>query len=82
MKNIFHFRPYLKKDTDERDAVFDAFGEPDESCTVQSGTVLITYRLFFNLLTKFSGLKLAAATKWYESYYDVAKGHGLFAEEI
>ena len=34
---------------------------------------IITQRLFFSPVSKFPGPKLAAATFWYEFYYDVAK---------
>ena len=32
---------------------------------------LYIYRIFFDPLSKFPGSKLAAATQWYEIYYDV-----------
>lgn len=38
------------------------------------GVLLAVYRLFFSPISQFPGPRLAAATGWYEFYYDVIQG--------
>lgn len=51
------------------------------SAAILCYVALIAHRLWVSPLAKFPGPRLAAATSWYETYYDVVKD-GLFFRKI
>jgi hypothetical protein len=50
-------------------------------CALLSTVAIVTRRLYFSPLSKFPGPKLAAATLWYEFYFNIIRG-GRFMWEI
>jgi hypothetical protein len=50
-------------------------------CALLSTAAVVIRRLYFSPLSKFPGPKLAAATLWYEFYFNIIRG-GKFMWEI
>ena len=49
--------------------------------TIVAIATLVVYRLYFHPLSPFPGPRLAAATSWYECYYEVFKD-GSYVQQL